>query len=84
MGSRHGSPFELVGSIRGITTIAVGRRIRELDRLVKRYGSGHWLKRKGHATVRLADGSVRQAELHWYEAQGFGRKDMKIKRYLSE
>jgi hypothetical protein len=68
--------------IQGVATIAVGRRIRELERLVKRYGAGHWRKRKGYAVVRLPNGSVRRAELHWYEAQGIGRMDMKIKRYL--
>ena len=67
-----------------MTTIAVGRRIRELGRLIKRYGHGNWLKRKGEATVRLPDDSLRKAELDWYEAQGIGRKDMKIKRYLNQ
>jgi hypothetical protein len=32
--------------------------------------------------VRLADGSIRRAELHWYEATGIGRKEFKIKRYM--
>ena len=57
-------------------------RIRELPRLHKQYGRGRWRKRKGIATVRLADGTVRQAEIHWYEATGVGRKELKIKRYL--
>ncbi|MEP7325914.1 MAG: hypothetical protein ABI836_08205 [Gemmatimonadota bacterium] len=62
--------------------MAVGHRIRELDRLIRAYGRGRWRKRKGEATVRLADGTVRRAELHWYEATGIGRKELKIKRYL--
>ena len=82
MHSGSGAPFEVLGPIRHLTTIAVGRRIRELDRLVKRYGTGDWRKRKGDATVRLPDGSLHKAELHWYEAQGIGSKEMKIKRYL--
>lgn len=61
--------------------MAIGRRIRELDRLIRVYGPGRWRKRKGEAFVRLADGTVRRAELHWYEASGIGRKEMKIKRY---
>ena len=39
-------------------------------------------KRKGAANVRLADGTIRRAELHWYEATDIGRKDLKTKRYL--
>jgi hypothetical protein len=34
------------------------------------------------ALVRLQSGKVRQAEVHWYEAHGVGRKKMKIKRFL--
>ena len=54
---------------------AVGRRIREYRRLVKVHGRGRWRKRKGTARVRLADGTVRRAELHWYEATGVGAKN---------
>jgi hypothetical protein len=53
-----------------------------LEGLVSRYGEGRWLKRKGTATVRLSDGSVCLAELHWYEAHGLGRKLVKLKRFL--
>jgi hypothetical protein len=48
--------FELVGQIRDIQPIVVGRAIRELARLRKRYGSGRWRKLKGIARVRLIDG----------------------------
>lgn len=72
----------LVGPIRRPQTIAVGRAIREVARLQRQYGEGRWRKRKGVATVRLADGTVRLAEVHWYEASGVGRKEIKIKRYL--
>ena len=58
--------------------------IRELGRLRKRYGRGRWRKMKGVATIRLADGRVRRAELHWYEANGIGRKEVKRKRYVPE
>jgi hypothetical protein len=74
--------FEVVGAIEQIETFATGRSIRELPRLRKVYGRGRWRKRKGVATVRLADGSERLAEVHWYEATGIGRKELKIKRYL--
>jgi hypothetical protein len=37
---------------------------------------------KGIATVRLADGTIWEAEIHWFEAHGIGRKDFKIKRVV--
>ena len=73
---------EIVGEIQGIETIAVGSRIRELDRLVESFGKGRGRKLKGTALVRLPSGRVRLAELHWYEAHGVGKKDFKVKRYL--
>jgi hypothetical protein len=76
--------FEIIGHIEDVETIAVGRRIRDLPRLQKRYGGGHWRKMKGHATIRLHGGQIRRAELHWYEAHGIGRKDIKRKRYLEK
>ena len=56
--------------------------IRELPRLKKLYGPGRWRKRKGVARVRLSDASEHIAELHWYEASGVGRKEIKIKRII--
>lgn len=74
--------FSILGAITEIETFAVGRQIRELKRLRKQYGTGRWRKRKGVARVRLADTTVRRAELHWYEATGVGQKEFKIKKYL--
>jgi hypothetical protein len=74
--------FEIISEITGIETIAVGSRIRDVARLQRMYGKGRWRKLKGVATVRLRSGRIRLAELHWYEAHGIGRKDMKRKRYL--
>lgn len=74
--------FSIIGDITQIETFAVGRKIRELARLRKRYGRGRWRKRKGIARVELVDGTVRVAEIHWYEATGIGKKEFKIKRYL--
>jgi len=74
--------FQIINSVREAQIIARGRQIRELKRLVKVYGKGRWRKLKGTAEVRLSDGSVRKAELHWYEATGVGRKEFKIKSYL--
>ena len=76
--------FEIVGDISDVETFAVGNAIRELPRLRRVYGSGRWRKRKGIALVRLSDGSVSKAEVHWYEAHGIGRKELKIKRFLED
>jgi hypothetical protein len=73
--------FEIIGEIRDIETFAVGSSIRELPRLRRVYGSGRRRKRKGIARVRLPDGTMRLAEIHWYEASGIGRKEFKIKQY---
>lgn len=37
---------------------------------------------KGEGLVRLGSGQLRRAELHWYEAHGVGKRNMKFKRYL--
>ncbi|MGH8497366.1 MAG: hypothetical protein ACRERV_00920 [Methylococcales bacterium] len=71
--------FELVGCIRDIEPVAVGRGIRDLHRLRKQYGSGNWKKLKGLAAVRLLDSTLHTAEIHWYEAHGIGKKEFKIK-----
>lgn len=74
--------FEIIGPITDIETIAVGGSIRILLVLRRQYGSGHWRKLKGIATVRLADGTMRPAEVHWFEAHGIGKWKMRIKRFL--
>lgn len=74
--------FEIVGEITHVETFAVGSKIRELARLRKLYGRGRWRKRKGFAQVKLTDGTSRRAEIHWYEATGIGRREMKIKRFI--
>ncbi len=76
--------FEVVGEITDIETFAVRTSIRDLPRLRRVYGAGRWRKRKGIAQVRLPDGTVSKAEIHWYEAHGIGRREMKIKRFLDE
>jgi hypothetical protein len=72
--------FEILGEIRDIETIATGRGVYIRRYLERTYGKGRWRKRKGRATVRLADGTVNVAEIHWFEAHGIGRKDFKVKR----
>lgn len=77
-----GVGFTVIGEIEDVETFAIGRSIRELRRLRRRYGPGRWRKRKGVATVRLSDGFIARAELHWYEATGIGRRELKIKHYI--
>lgn len=74
--------FEIIGEIRTVQIIAVGDGIRDLHHLERRFGRGNWRKLKGYATVRLEDGTIARAEVHWYEAHGIGKRWMKIKRYL--
>jgi hypothetical protein len=74
------SHFEILGKVAKVETIARGAGIREIKRLRKAYGSGNWRKRKGIARVRLPDGAIVGAEVHWYEAHGFGKREFKLKR----
>ncbi|MEK6553304.1 MAG: hypothetical protein AABZ54_07645 [Bacteroidota bacterium] len=74
--------FEIISEIEEIGIIAVENGIREIERLKKNYGEGRWRKLKGIALVRLHDGTVEKAEIHWYDAHGIGKKDFKIKRFL--
>lgn len=76
--------FEIVGTIGRTETIAIGGSIDQLKLLVKRYGPGRWRKCKGVALVRLESGTLRWAEIHWYECHGKGSKEIKIKRFLGE
>ena len=72
--------FEIVDEVMHVETFATGSSIRELPRLRKFYGRGRWRNRNGIARVRRA--RVRFAEVHWYEAHGIGRKELRIKRYI--
>jgi hypothetical protein len=74
--------FKLAGEIAGIETIASGSGVRILSVLRKRYGRGHWRKLKGFTRVQLSDGTIRNAEVHWFEAHGIGKKKMRIKRFI--
>lgn len=74
--------FAVLGDISDIETIAADTSIREIARLRKTYGPGRWRKLKGIATVRLSNGIVCEAEVHWYEAHGIGKREVKIKEIL--
>ena len=75
--------FEVVGLISNISVIAAGPGVHVRKYLNKAYGQGRWRKMKGIARVRLPNGAIRCVELHWYQAHGIGKRDMKIKRYLA-
>ncbi|HEV8434452.1 MAG TPA: hypothetical protein VGR95_13640 [Thermoanaerobaculia bacterium] len=74
--------FELISELRSIEVIATGHGIRDLHILVKRFGPGNWRKLKGVAAVRFANGTVAEAELHWYEVHGIGKRWLKVKRVI--
>jgi len=74
--------FDIIDEIKEVETIAQGSGIRDLTRLKKSYGLSNWKKMKGIAHIRLSSGKVKLAELHWYEAHGIGKKEIKRKRYL--
>ena len=71
--------FEIIGDITAVEPIALGRGIRDRRRLRRFHGKGRWRKLRGIATVRLVDGTIHTAEVHWYEAHGIGRKEFKLK-----
>jgi len=74
--------FELIGEVEDVRIIAVSGKIREIMRLRRQYGPARWRKLKGVSVVRLQNGRICRAEVHWYEAHGKGKKKMKIKKIL--
>ena len=75
--------FEVLGDLVHVETIASGKGVRDRRRLIRQYGAGKWRKMKGIATVKLSDGTICDAELHWYEAHGIGKKEFKFKKPVS-
>jgi len=74
--------FEILGEISDIQTIASGTGVYIRRYLERNYGKGRWRKMKGFTTVKFADGTIFEAEIHWFEAHGIGREDFKIKRAI--
>jgi hypothetical protein len=72
--------FEILGAIRDVQVIAAGRGVRVKRRLRRDYGGSRWRKMKGIARVREYGGDEYEAEIHWFEAHGVGRRDWKIKK----
>ena len=74
--------FEILSEIGDIDIVAAGRGVYIRRYLERTYGKGRWRKMKGLATVQFADGSICEAEIHWFESHGIGRTDFKIKRVI--
>lgn len=72
----------MIGKIVAAKTIAEGNGIRERNRLVKQYGKGNWKKKKGLATIKAENGNRAKVELHWYEAHGIGKRELKVKSII--
>ena len=75
--------FEIISEITRVENIKVTNGIREIARLRKDYGGIRWRKMKGIATVRRDTGSVKVVELHWYEENSIGKREIRIKRNVS-
>ncbi len=60
--------FKVLGEIRDVETIAAGQGVYVRSHLGRVYGKGRWRKMKGIATVELADGTICDAEIRWFEA----------------
>jgi len=74
--------FQIIGELQHIETIASGHGIRDLAILARRFGQGNWRKLKGFGVVRFANGTTAEAEVHWYEAHGIGKRWVKVKRVI--
>jgi len=73
-----------VSPIQNKEVIARGTSVKIRERLKKLYGGRNWIKMKGIARVKLSDNSVKMAEIHWFEAHGIGKKNIKVKYYLGD
>jgi hypothetical protein len=66
--------FKIIGEITDVETIAVGNKIREIERLRRVYGRGRWRKLKGAVQVQLGNGRIRLAEVHWLRSTWYWQK----------
>jgi len=48
------------------------------------YGKAAWRKLKGIAKIKLPDGTVKLAELHWYEGHGKEEKKSRSRNIWSD
>ena len=71
--------FEIAGPIRRASSLEHGHEREQRARLRRAHGRGTWRKQSALARVRLRDGSFHTAVVHWYAAEGAGRREMKLK-----
>ena len=71
--------FEIIDEVRDIEQINADKNESEKERIKKKYEAVNWRKLKGKVQVRLGNGSIVKAEVHWYEMPVAVRKDIKIK-----
>ncbi len=76
--------FEIIGEISDIETIAVGEECSCSYPLAKAVWQGPLAQAEGRRQRAPrgwhgADGTVRMAEVHWYEAHGIGKREFKLK-----
>jgi hypothetical protein len=74
---------EVLGPIRAVQIIASSRRLRVHRELGAKFGGRNWRKLKGVALVRDSNDEIYEAEIHWYECHGVGRRPFKIKERLN-
>ncbi|MBF0238103.1 MAG: hypothetical protein HQM12_10380 [SAR324 cluster bacterium] len=70
--------YEILTEIQHKEVIAKGKSVKIRKRLDRLYGTGNWVN-KGFAKVRLSDGTIIWTEVHWFEAHGMGKVQMKTK-----
>ena len=62
--------FEVISEIGEIEIIAVGRKIRELARLRRKYGPGRWRKLKGAVEAKAVSGLSHETKETCGEVRG--------------
>jgi hypothetical protein len=74
--------FKIISEVTQIETIARGTGVKARQFLNATYGQGNWRKMKGLAVVEYENGEIWTVEIHWYEANGIGRKREKDKQRI--
>lgn len=73
--------FEILDEITNAETIATGSGIRELASFRKLYGLDVGASARD-SRVRLRNGEIVMAAVHWDEAGHVGKRELKTKRFL--
>jgi hypothetical protein len=76
--------YERISQLTEVQIIAKGNGLDIRHHLNRTFGYGNWRKLKGNAVIRYESGEVWLVELHWYEAQGIGKRLEKVKHRLEQ